>query len=112
MKKSRLPLIIFSIVAALAVGAILVGLISYFVLSADASPTNAQTVPQTNQLDATAPDQIDQTDTAAPGQFTVPDSQKPSALDSGQIQINEGSKGEEQQESEEHERQEQREFGN
>ena len=100
-------------VAALAVGAILVGLISYFVLSADASPTNAQTVPQTNQLDATAPDQIDQTDTAASGQFTVPDSQKPSALDSGQIQVvgGEGSEEHERHESEEQERQE-REFGN
>jgi len=112
MKKSRSPLIIYSMVAALVVGAILVGLISYFVLSADASPTNAQTVPQTNQLDATAPGQIDQTDTAAPGQSIVPDSQKPSALDAGQIQTNEGSKVEEQQESEEHERQEQSEIGN
>lgn len=104
MKKSRLPLIIFSVVAVLVVGAILVGLVSYFVLSPGVSSTNAQTVPQTNQ--------IDQPDTAAPSQSTVPDSEKPSALDSGQIQINEGSKGEEQQESGEHERQEQRELGN
>ena len=104
MKKSRLPLIIFSMVAALAAGAILVGAASYFALAADASPTGAQAVPQVNQLDVAAPNQVDQNSVIAPnpvnqtgpaasGQFVVPDSQKPSALDQIQVTKREGGEG-------------------
>ncbi len=92
MKKSRLSIILLSLVAALAAGAILIGTVSYFALAANAEPTPA---PERSQV--------------APANPAASDNQLPSILESNDIQVIE-SEEHEARESEEFEREE-HEFG-
>lgn len=92
MKKSRLSIILLSMVAALAAGAILIGAISYFALAANTEPTPAQ-----------------ERGLAAPTNPAATNKQLPAILESNDIQVIEGEEHE-AHESEEFEREE-HEFG-